>query len=141
MVRGFGIAVTAVALMYQCADTTRIARGRGTESPNARHALVYRLLCSAFIGFPWPMNAAGMVWGEVVMAPRISRTSERGRTVRRIVAGTLAPDAASGPTVVFMEISPSKDGTKNDGTKQDGWKVGALASATGLTVRALHHYD
>ena len=40
MVRGRGIAVTAVALMYQCALTTRIARGRGTAAPNARHAAV-----------------------------------------------------------------------------------------------------
>ncbi len=29
MVRGLAIAVTAVALMYQCADTTRMARGFG----------------------------------------------------------------------------------------------------------------
>jgi hypothetical protein len=40
MVRGRGIAVTAVALMYQCADTTRIARGCGTDRPNARQASV-----------------------------------------------------------------------------------------------------
>ena len=40
MVRGRGIAVTAVALMYQCALTTRMARGRGTDCPNARHAAV-----------------------------------------------------------------------------------------------------
>jgi hypothetical protein len=55
--------------MYQCAYTTRIARGRGTDSPNARHARharhgrharVYRLVSSAFIGLPWPKNAAGM---------------------------------------------------------------------------------
>ena len=26
-------------------------------------------------------------------------------------------------------------------TRTDGWKVGAVASASGLTVRALHHYD
>ena len=34
------MAVTAVALMYQCAETTRIARGVGTAAPNARHASV-----------------------------------------------------------------------------------------------------
>jgi hypothetical protein len=28
-----------------------------------------------------------------------------------------------------------------DGTPEQGWKVGALAKAAGLTVRALHHYD
>ena len=33
-------AVTAVALMYQWAETTRIARGRGTERPNVRQASV-----------------------------------------------------------------------------------------------------
>src|SRR3954471_13908867 len=60
MVRGRGIAVTAVACTYQCADTTRIARGRGTFSPNARQAWVYRFFSSAFIGLPWPKNAAGM---------------------------------------------------------------------------------
>src|ERR1700712_639422 len=77
MVRGFGIAVTAVALMYQCAETTKIARGRGTDSPKARHAFVYRFVCRAFIGFPWPMNAAGIVWGRVI-APQI-RTRKRDR--------------------------------------------------------------
>jgi hypothetical protein len=40
MVRGRGIAVTAVALMDQCALTTRIARGRGTVAPSARQAVV-----------------------------------------------------------------------------------------------------
>src|SRR3954469_9867802 len=61
MVRGRGIAVIAVALMYQCAEITRIARGRGTDPPKARHASVYRLRSRVFIGLPWPMNAAGMV--------------------------------------------------------------------------------
>jgi hypothetical protein len=61
MVRGRGIAVTAVALTYQCADTTRTARGRGTAWPKARQALVYRLTSSAFMGLPWPKNAAGIV--------------------------------------------------------------------------------
>lgn len=40
IVRGCGIAVTAVAPSYQCADTTRTAGGRGSTCPNARHALV-----------------------------------------------------------------------------------------------------
>ena len=40
IVRGRCMAVTAVALMYQCAETTRIARGFGTACPNARHARV-----------------------------------------------------------------------------------------------------
>ena len=40
MVRGLGMAVTAVALMYQCALTTRMARGRGTASPKAFQAAV-----------------------------------------------------------------------------------------------------
>src|SRR5215218_8867563 len=65
IVRGLGIAVTAVACTYQCAETTRIARGRGTAWPNARQAVVYRFFSSAFIGFPCPKNAAGMT----VIAP------------------------------------------------------------------------
>src|SRR5206468_6402956 len=38
----------------------RIARGRGTDCPKARQASVYRFFSRAFIGLPWPMNAAGM---------------------------------------------------------------------------------
>ncbi|GIJ29946.1 hypothetical protein Vqi01_51080 [Micromonospora qiuiae] len=60
MVFGRGMAVTAVAPMYQWADTTRIARGRGTDCPKARQADVYRLSSSAFIGLPWPKNTAGI---------------------------------------------------------------------------------
>src|SRR3954452_8056322 len=69
MVRGRGMAVTAVALMYQWADTTRIARGRGTAAPKARQAWVYRLSSRAFIGLPWPRKAAGITVGpsELVM--------------------------------------------------------------------------
>ena len=40
MVLGVAIDVTAVALMYQCAETTMIARGRGTDAPNARQVSV-----------------------------------------------------------------------------------------------------
>ena len=40
MVRGRAIAVTAVALTYQCADTARIARGRGAAAPKPRQASV-----------------------------------------------------------------------------------------------------
>src|SRR5690349_24565186 len=58
MVRGRGMAVTAVALTYQCALMTSTARGLGTASPNA----------------PWPKNAAGMrplprAVSDVVMVP------------------------------------------------------------------------
>jgi len=34
------LAVTAVALVYQCAEITRIAGGRGTDSPKIRQASV-----------------------------------------------------------------------------------------------------
>src|SRR2546421_12065599 len=67
MVRGRGIAVTAVALMYQWADTTRITRGRGTVCPNARHAAEYRLTSSAFIGLPCPKNADGITAGALLL--------------------------------------------------------------------------
>ena len=40
IVRGRAMAVTAVALMYQCAEMTSTARGRGTVSPRTRHAVV-----------------------------------------------------------------------------------------------------
>ena len=60
IVRGFASASRG-ALMYQCADTARIARGRGMDSPNARHASVYRFWSSVFIGEPWPKNTAGIL--------------------------------------------------------------------------------
>jgi hypothetical protein len=60
IVRGCAMAVTAVALMYQCAEMTSTARGRGTVSPSTRHALVKRLRSNVFIGLPCPMNAAGI---------------------------------------------------------------------------------
>jgi hypothetical protein len=63
MVRGRGMAVTAVALMYQCALTTRIARGRGTHAPSSRQAAVYRLSEIAIIGLPCPKDAAGISLG------------------------------------------------------------------------------
>ena len=59
------MAVTALAFMYQCADTARMARGRDDWAPKARHASVYRLWSRAFMGDPCPKNAAG-VW---LMAP------------------------------------------------------------------------
>jgi hypothetical protein len=52
MVFGCVIAVTADASMYQCAETTRIALGRGIPAPKACHASVKRLLSSAFMGVP-----------------------------------------------------------------------------------------
>ena len=40
MVRGATIAVTAEALMNQWAEIDRMARGRGTDAPNAAQASV-----------------------------------------------------------------------------------------------------
>src|SRR5690606_6383163 len=82
MVRGRGIAVTAVALTYQCADTTRIARGRGTEAPNVRHASVKRLRSIAFIGLPWPRKAAGIRGMVAMEAPRCCGTRSLGQRRR-----------------------------------------------------------
>lgn len=45
----------------------------------------------------------------------------------------LDPDATSGFSVVAMEL-----GTENP---VPAWKVGALATLSGITVRTLHHYD
>src|SRR4051794_32144751 len=53
------MAVTAVALTYQWAETMRMARGAGIDAPNDAHASVYRLRARAFIGLPWPKNTAG----------------------------------------------------------------------------------
>ena len=61
MVRGFPIAVTRVEPIHQWADIARTADGCGHDAANADHAAVCRLISSAFMGLPWPMNAAGMV--------------------------------------------------------------------------------
>ncbi len=55
------MAVTATTSTYQWAEMARIARGRSTAAPKTRHASVHRLWSRAFIGFPWPRKAAGMV--------------------------------------------------------------------------------
>src|SRR5436190_9732258 len=60
MVRGRSIAVTAVAPMNQCAETTSNARGFGSFAPISRHALVKRLVSRVFIGLPCPIKSAGI---------------------------------------------------------------------------------
>ena len=41
-----------------------------------------------------------------------------------------------------MNLTPREDvGCLVSPSHDRGWKVGELAKATGLTVRALHHYD
>ena len=52
MVRGCACAVIALPRMYQCADTDRIARGRGNSRPSRTHAAVYRLGSIACMGVP-----------------------------------------------------------------------------------------
>lgn len=47
----------------------------------------------------------------------------------------LAPSVALGLTVMVMSD------TQHQNAPAGVWKVGALAELTGLTVRALHHYD
>ena len=61
MVRGSGMAVTAVALPYQCADTATMASGllRASSRPSSAQARECRLSSMAFIGDPWPRNRAG----------------------------------------------------------------------------------
>src|SRR3954469_11117827 len=104
MVRGRGIAVTAVACTYQCADTMRIARGRGTACPNARQASVYRFFSRAFIGLPWPKNAAGMTViadhpqvPEVIITPRGTDGDTTGPARSSWAESGAAPAAADGP--------------------------------------------
>jgi hypothetical protein len=89
MVRGFGIAVTAVALMYQCAETTRMARGRGTDEPKLRHAWVYRLSSKAFIGLPCPRNAAGIRSVRAAVLMLLLRASRRRPDASRVAAAVV----------------------------------------------------
>src|SRR5262245_47693347 len=81
MTRGLGIAVTAVPLMYQCAEMTRSARGRGRARARARQTVVKRFTCKVFIGLPWPMKTAG------IRAAFNSPTSRRDRRHARCTNG------------------------------------------------------
>src|SRR5271163_527938 len=54
------MAVTALEPMYQWAEITSTALGRGTEAPRERQASVYWLCSRAFMGLPWPTKADGM---------------------------------------------------------------------------------
>src|SRR5580658_1241765 len=87
MVRGCAMAVIAVALVYQWAETARMARGRGSVRPSAAHDSVYRLRSNAFIGLPWPMNSTGIgSW----------RGADTGATVARSARGGGAVDELEG---------------------------------------------
>jgi MerR family regulatory protein len=46
-----------------------------------------------------------------------------------IASPGLEPDVRSGAMLGYMAVDKGK------------WRVGEVAAATGLTVRALHHYD
>src|SRR6266436_6712336 len=59
MVRGFAMAVTAVAATYQWAEIESTARGRGREAPSAFQARVQEFTRTAFRGLPCPRNSAG----------------------------------------------------------------------------------
>ena len=59
MVRGVGIAVTAVYGTYQCADIDSTARGFAIDVPMLRQARVYALSARAFMGLPCPTKMAG----------------------------------------------------------------------------------
>src|SRR5689334_23072294 len=59
MVRGVGIAVTAVYGTYQCAEMATTARGFGIDVPMFRHARVYSFSARAFMGLPCPTKIAG----------------------------------------------------------------------------------
>jgi hypothetical protein len=54
------MAVTAVPGPYQWAEMQRIALGRGMFLAKAAQPPEYAFVARAFIGFPWPMNIAGM---------------------------------------------------------------------------------
>src|SRR3954454_20019723 len=117
------MAVIAVACTYQCADTTRIARGRGTDCPNARQAAVYRFLSSAFIGFPWPKNAAGMT----VMTPPpvvpviITPTPRQCEAVRRQPGAGVRRSAGGShraPAPSLAAMSPGLDSAHRSSDRQ-----------------------
>ena len=60
MVSGCEAALTAGSRVFQCADTARIARGRGRVCAKACHAGPARPGCSISIGEPWEMKMGGM---------------------------------------------------------------------------------
>src|SRR5690606_28880550 len=69
MVRGRAMAVTAVTFPYQCAETTRMALGRGMVRPSFAQAFEKRFCSTAFIGLPCPKKTAGV--GRVFAASAV----------------------------------------------------------------------
>src|SRR5689334_4004912 len=84
MVRGEVATVTPVPGTNQCAETQRMARGRGISRPKADHASVYRFRLSAFMGFPCPKKMAGSILAHYDAAQ--TRRSSPGRTGTRRTA-------------------------------------------------------
>ena len=59
MVGGAAAALTAGDRLVQCAETARIARGRGSDRASACHAGPARPGSSINIGEPWEMKMGG----------------------------------------------------------------------------------
>src|SRR5581483_1712344 len=137
MVRGRGIAVTAVALMYQCALTTRMARGRGTARPNARQAWVYRLSSRAFIGLPCPKNAAGIVRASLIRRslPGITVPGSNPAGKRAAPAERLAFSLSRTVSPLFPLFPlPAGYGPRSPGGRGRGAGAAADAASAGRAI-------
>src|SRR5690606_3849610 len=83
------MAVTAVSVKHQCAETTSSALGRGNFCPSCRQASVYLLWCSVFIGVPWPINNDGILLMKRVPQNFCSHSTQNGRGLRTPQAGEI----------------------------------------------------
>src|SRR5580700_11116349 len=68
MVLGAVVIVTPVSGTNQWAEIDRIAFGLGVSCPMRRHASVYLLFSTAFMGLPWPKKIVRWRSAEAFMA-------------------------------------------------------------------------
>src|ERR1700730_1282269 len=87
--------------MYQWADTERIAFGLAKAAPSAAHFFVYGFARSAFIGFPCPMNSAG-VRCDMAQSPTLLLAAVRPAAHRLFLHAHEAAGGAKEPSPLFL---------------------------------------
>src|ERR1700733_3110049 len=87
--------------MYQWADTDRIAFGLAKAVPSAAHFFVYGFARSAFIGFPCPMNSAG-VRCDMAQSPTLLLAAVRPAAHRSVSACSRGGRPSKEPSPLFL---------------------------------------
>src|SRR6185369_10775987 len=101
MVLGRSFAVVKVPATYQCAETARMAFGRGSARARSRKPRLQPLSSIAFIGLPWPTKRTGMRRGPWA-SPEVREDVDMGAApfLAAAAAGARGAAAAGRPARV-----------------------------------------